>query len=56
MSCRSREPSLQEMLSDPVIQAIMDADGVDRRQLEAIMTAIRQPSSAASWGRRGKNP
>ena len=28
MNCRSREATLQEILSDPVVKAMMDADGV----------------------------
>lgn len=32
--CHS-EPGLNALLSDPVIRALMDADGVDARKLEA---------------------
>jgi hypothetical protein len=33
MKCRGREPRLAEMLTDPVVEVIMAADGVDPRQL-----------------------
>jgi len=29
------EPSLQEMLSDPIVKALMDADRIKRYELEA---------------------
>jgi hypothetical protein len=35
MSSHCREPRLEEMLADSIIQAVMEADGVDSRELEA---------------------
>ena len=35
MSAHCREPRLEEMLADSIIQAVMQADGVDSRELEA---------------------
>jgi hypothetical protein len=35
MSLHCREPRLEEMLADSIIQAVMDADGIDPRELEA---------------------
>jgi hypothetical protein len=32
-----REPTLEEILSDPLTRAVMEADGVDRHQLEAML-------------------
>ena len=32
-----REPTLEEILSDSVTKAIMEADGVDRQELEAML-------------------
>jgi hypothetical protein len=32
-----REPTLEEILSDSVTRAVMDADGVDRQALEAML-------------------
>jgi hypothetical protein len=34
MDCFHIEPSLKDALSDPIVLAIMAADGVDRRALE----------------------
>lgn len=34
MDCFHIEPSLKDALSDPIIQAMMAADGVDRQALE----------------------
>ena len=31
----SREPTLADMLDDPIVAALMTADGIGRRQLEA---------------------
>jgi hypothetical protein len=35
MSLHCREPRLEEMLADSIIQAVMEADGVDPGELEA---------------------
>ena len=35
MSSQCREPRLEEMLADPIVRAVMEADGVDLRELEA---------------------
>ena len=56
MSSHCREPRLEEMLADPIVKAIMDADGVDSRELEAelqqtaalLHATRRTPISAAS--------
>lgn len=44
-----REPTLKEALADPVIRAVMDADGVDPRELERrlneIAASLRQRST-----------
>jgi hypothetical protein len=39
MHCR-RELTLKDALSDPVIRAVMDADGVDPRELERRLSEI----------------
>jgi hypothetical protein len=39
MSWRIREPTLEEILSDPIVMDVMAADGVDPQKLEA---ALRQ--------------
>ena len=51
---RSRcEPSLRELLSDPVIQAVMEADGVDPDGLDADLseTARALRRRPTSWVR-----
>jgi hypothetical protein len=35
-----REPTLDETLSDPIVQAVMRADGVDALELEAMLMSI----------------
>ncbi len=32
-----REPSLEEMLADPIVHALMEADGVDPEEVEALL-------------------
>jgi len=32
-----REPTLKDLLADPIIKAMMDADGVDSEALEAML-------------------
>jgi hypothetical protein len=39
--CRS-DLTLTEALSDPVIRAVMDADGVDRDELKESLTSLAQ--------------
>jgi hypothetical protein len=51
---RGREPALPEMLDDPIVAALMRADGVGRGALEADLhrlTALRR--SLAPWLRSG---
>jgi len=35
MSLHCREPRLEEILADPIVKAVMEADGVDLRELVA---------------------
>ena len=42
MNCWGREPRLAEMLADPIVEAIMTADGVDPRQL---LVSLRKTAS-----------
>ena len=35
MSSHHREPRLEDMLADSIVKAVMEADGVDPRELEA---------------------
>jgi len=47
-----REPTLNEMLSDPLIRLVMRADGVDpeklRPQLDAVARSLVRPPSLPS--------
>jgi hypothetical protein len=36
----SGDPTIAEALSDPIVKAVMEADRVDRRHLEAMLTVI----------------
>jgi hypothetical protein len=48
-----REPSLQDILSDPITQAVISADGVNRGELDAMLREVAQKrrSAADSVGR-----
>jgi hypothetical protein len=35
-----REPTLRDILSDPIVRVVMAADGVDARELEATLREI----------------
>ena len=43
MHWRHREPTLKDMLSDSIVRAVMEADGVDPQELEAMLARIGQP-------------
>jgi hypothetical protein len=47
-----REPTLEEMLSDSIIQAVMAADGVDPQELEAVLRQARRNSRSVQSGWR----
>jgi hypothetical protein len=55
MSWSYREPTLEEMLSDPIVGALMKADGVDPTELEA---TLRQMAAAqpGDWWKRLRVP
>ena len=40
MICYPRDPNLTEALNDPLVRAVMAADGVDARKLAAELNAI----------------
>src|SRR5262249_56581156 len=40
MSCRCREATLEEIFSDPIVRALMEADGVDPDELEAMLRQV----------------
>jgi hypothetical protein len=37
-----QEPSIEEMLADPIVRAVMSADGVDPDELKARLNAVKQ--------------
>ena len=39
--CRG-EPTIAEILSDSIVQAVMEADGVDPKRLEALLRSMAQ--------------
>ena len=51
MTCKVIEPSLSETLSDPVIRAIMKADGVDPTALAADLQRIARNLHRLDSGR-----
>ena len=53
MSLHCREPRLEEMLADPIVRAVMEADGVDLRELEA---ELQQTATLLHATRRASNP
>ncbi len=47
MNCYRREPTLKDLLSDPIIEAVMEADGVDRYELETMLKEVGGKLDAA---------
>jgi hypothetical protein len=45
-----REPSPEDILSDPIVKAVIEADGVDTNELDAM---LRQIAHKRSVGRSG---
>jgi hypothetical protein len=41
MNWYRREPTLNEILSDCIIRAVMESDGIDPQELETRPTALR---------------
>jgi hypothetical protein len=53
MIWRQREPTLKEILSDSIVTALMEADGVDPHELEAMLRKIGRTSEPVRQVRRG---
>jgi hypothetical protein len=49
MSWHHREPTLDEMLSDPIIRSVMKADGVDPLGIEVMMRHIAAEQAGEWW-------
>jgi hypothetical protein len=45
---RDQEPTLNDMLSDPIVEAMMQADRVDRRALQALLREVAQTRRVAA--------
>ena len=45
-----REPTLEEILASPITQAVMAADGVDPRELEAMLRGVAHVRRGAAEG------
>jgi hypothetical protein len=53
----NREPTLAEMLSDPIVQALMRADGVTPREIEALLRRLGTcPRAGGASTRPGGRP
>ena len=52
MIWRRHEPTLKEILSNSIVTALMEADGVDPDELEAMMKKIGATSKAIRQKRR----
>ena len=46
------DPAIFDLLGDPVTQAVMRADRVDPRELEAMLRALLRPAGAAKGDSR----
>src|ERR1700739_1445653 len=46
------EPTLSELLSDPIIKAVMTADGVDPREIEGLMRRVMGHCNEQARGTR----
>jgi hypothetical protein len=54
MNWYHREPTLNEILSDSIVRAVMEADGIDPRELEATLRAGGQEAGPARPCRAGR--
>jgi UDP-3-O-[3-hydroxymyristoyl] glucosamine N-acyltransferase len=52
----AREPTLGDMLSDPIVQALMQADGVDVGSLEIGLLRSMRPGSGQPFDKTGPQP
>ena len=51
-----REPTLEDILSDPIVRVVMAADGVDARKLEATLREIAIDRRATQRAERCPQP
>jgi hypothetical protein len=48
MRCDTAEPSIEEILADPIVRALMTADGVRADELEALLRSIAKRLQAGA--------
>lgn len=46
------EPSLEDLLEDPIIQAVMKADGFDQATLRGLLARAAAPDAALARGEK----
>ena len=51
-----REPTLGELLDDPIMQVLMERDGVDERDLRRLLDDVKHRRAAAPRRRSGISP
>ena len=47
--CKEGNPSLQELLDDPIILQVMECDGVTIEDIIALFTAVRKRHLVHRW-------
>jgi len=52
MRGRDNEPQLDDILSDPVIEALMESDGVEADEIKTLLNAARERYRTPSRSRR----
>jgi hypothetical protein len=53
MQCECQEPSLNEMMQEPIIRAVMARDSVKETELRSLLERVRTTyTSEATHGRR----
>jgi hypothetical protein len=48
MSLYYRDPTIEEILSESIVVAVMEADGVDAKELEAMLRIMARTSPAVA--------
>ena len=54
-STRNREPSIQEMLEDPMVQTLMACDGVTKPELENLIDSLANKLNGGRWANSRAN-
>jgi hypothetical protein len=57
MGCYRKEPELNDLLADPIVQAVMDRDSVEELELRRLIDKVRlsmgaESTEAASCGNK----